>query len=282
MYTDWKNYFKQYIPTEEYIPDNIISKGFSSLVFFIILGMIASMGLIIKIEGKDTSSATGDSISIKLQKIKQDVKNLEINNTYLESEILILNHQLTQILQEKQNKEVLKLSKLTGTNKEIGSGILLELSDSDNPLQSGENPNYRIIHNTDLLAVINNLWAGGAKAISINGQRVTMYTDIKCIGPTILINKTRVTSPFLIKAVGNPKKLVDSAKNGYLKSLELYGIKYRMEIYEQIEIPADGTIILAGNFSYIPDRIINKSINNMKKIPNIAFLDELNLFHGGV
>lgn len=282
MYTDWKNYFKQYIPTEEYIPDNIISKRFSSMVFFIILGMISSLGLIIKTERNDLPAKKGDYVSTKLYKIKQDIKNTEINNTYIESEILILNHQLTKILQEKQNRELVKFSKLLGINKEIGQGIVLEMSDNDNPVKVGENPNYGIIHNTDLLAVVNNLWAGGAKAVSINGQRITVYTDIKCIGPTILINKTRVTSPFLIKAIGNPQKLTESVKNGYLKSLELYGIKYRMEIYEQIEIPADGTIILARNFLNNPDKIIKISSGNMKKSLNIAFLDELNFSQFGV
>lgn len=248
MYTDWKNYFKQYIPAEEYIPDNIISKNLSSLAFFIVLGTLASIGLIIKVEGKDIVYDSNDPVSIKIQKIKQNVKNLEIKNTYLESEILILNHQLTQLFQEKEKQEVAKLSKFTGTNKKVAPGIVLRLSDDDRPLKKEENPNYGIIHNTDLLELVNNLWASGAEAISINEQRVTAQTNITCIGPTILINKTRVAPPFLIKAVGDTKKLVNGVKNGYLKSLELYGIKYHIEKYERIEIPADGTIILAGDF----------------------------------
>jgi len=248
MYTDWKNYFKQYIPAEEYIPDNIISKNLSSLVFFIALGMFASMGLIIKVEEHANSNNSKDRLSVKIQRIKQSVKNIEIQNTYLESEILILNHQLTQIFQAKENQEVIKLSKLTGMNKIIGSGIVLEVSDSDRPLQMEENPNFGIIHNTDLLELVNSLWANGAKAISINNQRITNNTDINCIGPTILINKTRVTSPFLIKAIGNPKQLANGVKSGYIKSLELYGIKYHIEKFERIEIPANGTIILSKVF----------------------------------
>jgi len=249
MYTDWKNYFKQYIPAEEYIPDNIISKNLSSLVFFIVLGMLASIGLIIKVEGKATSYNSKDPVSAKIQKVKQDVKNLEIRNTYLESEILILNHQLTQIFQAKENQEVIKLSKLTGTNKKIGHGVVIELSDSDRPLETNENPNFGIVHNTDLLELINNLWANGAEAISVNNQRITAQTDINCIGPTILINKTRIVPPFLIKAVGNPQNLAKGVKDGHIKSLELYGIKYHIEKYERIEIPANGTIILSGIFT---------------------------------
>ncbi|MDD3012090.1 MAG: DUF881 domain-containing protein [Candidatus Gastranaerophilales bacterium] len=271
MYTDWKNYFKQYIPDEEYIPDNILSKNLSSLAFFIILGMFASIGLIIKVEGKATTHNSSDPLSIKIQKIRQDVKNLDIKNTYLESEILILNHQLAQIYKVKENQEVIKLSKLTGMNKKIGPGIVLELSDSDRPLKIAENPNAGIIHNTDLLELINNLWANGAEAISINDQRIIAQTDIKCIGSTILINKTRVAPPFLIKAVGDPKKLANSVKNGHAKSLELYGIKYHIEKYERIEIPANGNIILAGVFTPVFDTSKNLFSDKLETYTVTAF-----------
>jgi|GEM_PF-581973 len=273
MYTDWKNYFKQYIPDEEYIPNNIISKNLSSLVFFIVLGTFASIGLVIKVEGKSNSYNTSDPLSMKIQKIKQDIKNSENKNTYLESEILILNHQLTTAFQAKTNHEVGRLSKLTGTNKKVGSGIILEISDSDRPLQMNENPNSGIVHNTDLLELINNLWASGAEAISINNQRITSQTEINCIGPTILINKSRVTSPFVIKAIGDPKKLANSIKSGYVKYLELYGIKYHIEKYEQIEIPANGNIILAGVFSFDFDKDKKIFSKKLKKLSDITFLN---------
>jgi uncharacterized protein YlxW (UPF0749 family) len=210
--------------------------------------MLASVGLLIKVEGKSNLYNNKDALSTKIQKIKQDIRNLEANNTNLESEILILNHQLTQIFQAKENQEVIKLSKLTGTNKKIGQGVVIELSDSDRPLKVDENPNFGIVHNTDLLEIVNNLWANGAEAVSINNQRITAQTDINCIGPTILINKTRIVPPFLIKAVGNPQKLASGVKNGHIKPLESWGIKYHIEKYERIEIPANGTIILSGIF----------------------------------
>lgn len=247
MYTDWKNYFTQLTPTEEYIPDNISSKNLSSLVFFIVLGFIASLGLITKVESKSAAYADNNPVSLKIQKIKKEVNNLETKNAYTESEILILNHYITQIFENKQKEQVRKISKLTGAYKEVGAGIVIRLSDSDKPLKPGENPNYGVIHNTDLLQLTNELWAIGAKAISINNERITALSEISCIGPTILINKTRVVPPFIIKAIGNPDKLSKALDNNYLQSLESYGIKYFTEKYERIKIPADGTIILAGD-----------------------------------
>lgn len=248
MYTDWKNYFNQYIPAEEHIPDNIASKALPSIVFFIVLGAIASIGLISKVEGKSDNLYTRDPESLKVQKIKDSINAFEKKNALLESEILILNHKLTQTLEKREKNEVLRVSSLTGTHKATGEGIVITLKDNDQPLKPGENPNIGIIHNTDLLQIVNSLWTEGAKAISINNQRITSLSEINCIGPTIMINKTRIVSPFTIKVIGDTDNLLNSLKHSHLSELGQYGIKYSVESFNQLEIPANSTIILSGDF----------------------------------
>ena len=248
MYTDWKDYFTQLTPTEEYIPDNISSKNLSSIVFFIFLGIFIAMGLISRVEGKSGLNIHNSHVDAKIQKIKNEIMNLEAKNTYNESEILILNHSLTQMFQNKEKTNLQKTSNLTGAYKTEGPGVIIRLSDSDKPLKPGENPVYGVIHNVDLLELINDLWAAGSKAISVNNQRINTLTGISCIGPTILINKTRVVPPFVVKAIGNSEKLSNAIEKSHLHSLESYGIKYFIEKYEKIEIPADSNIILAGDF----------------------------------
>ena len=248
MYTDWKAYFTQLTPTEEYIPDNISSKNLGSLVFFIFMGIIVSMGLIFRVGTKVNFHLMNSPNSLKIQKIRNEIKDIDKKNIYLESESFILNHSITQMFQNKQKDDLQKSSKLTGAYKAVGPGIIVRLYDNDKPLKPGENPNYGVIHNVDLLNLTNDLWAAGTKAISINNQRINSLSGISCIGPTILINKTRIVPPFVIKAVGNPEKLSSALEKTHLLSLESYGIKYFIEKYERIEIPADGNIIVAGDF----------------------------------
>jgi uncharacterized protein YlxW (UPF0749 family) len=64
-----------------------------------------------------------------------------------------------------------------------------------------------IIHDTDIAAVVNELKASGAEAISVNGQRIVAVSPIRCVGPTIMVNFTPQSPPFIIKAIGNPKTL---------------------------------------------------------------------------
>lgn len=245
---DWKIFIKPYISPEEYTPFNADSRRLNGFIFFIMLGLIVSFSLIAKVEGSsDTHKTTSPSYS-KLQEIRESIDNIEMSNTMLESEILLLNHNLAQMLESKRKQEVLTLSKFTGSHKKVGAGIIIKLSDSDKPLELYENPNIGLIHNTDLLEILNNLWGAKAEAISLNNERITSRTGIRCVGPTILVNKTRITPPFIIKAIGDPESLIKTVKEGHLQTLEPAGIKYSIEKYNRLEIPADGTIILAGDF----------------------------------
>jgi len=248
MYTDWKIFVKSYIPTEEYDTENTGSRKLGSFIFFILLGFITSFSLIARVESKSEISLAKNPNLLKIEKIRQKIGEIETKNAVLESEILILNHDLTQVLKEREKKEIIKLSKLTGTHKKQGKGIIITLSDSDNPVGDNESPNFGMVHNTNLLDIINYLWAGGAQAISVNDQRITARTAISCIGPTILVNKTRIAPPFVIKSAGIPERLEKSLQQGYFQVLDRYGIKYSLEKYDRLEIPADGTIILTGDF----------------------------------
>jgi uncharacterized protein YlxW (UPF0749 family) len=68
--------------------------------------------------------------------------------------------------------------------------------------------NYFIVHDSDMLHVINELRGAGAEAIAINGTRIMATSRISCGGPTINVGKSeRFTPPFVIHAIGDPDAL---------------------------------------------------------------------------
>ena len=81
--------------------------------------------------------------------------------------------------------ELERLKEFAGEVPLEGKGIQLILDDSKVTAQVGENPNLYIIHDDDLLRVINELRAAGAEAISINGERLVSTSEIRCAGPTL-------------------------------------------------------------------------------------------------
>ena len=116
-------------------------------------------------------------------------------------------------------EELIKANKILGLSDVTGKGITLTLDDNKDG-STGSLMQY-IIHDTDIIGVVNELKAAGAEAISINDQRIVPTTQITCVGPAILINGERIPTPYTIKAIGKPEYLESSLNQlgGYLDML---------------------------------------------------------------
>lgn len=136
--------------------------------------------------------------------------------------------------------EVERLKEFAGEVPLEGKGIQLILDDSKVTAQVGENPNLYIIHDDDLLRVINELRAAGAEAISINGERLVSTSEIRCAGPTLSVNNNRSAPPYVILAIGNPSNLASALKlrGGVLDTFKFWGIQPELTIPEVVKIPA--------------------------------------------
>ena len=99
---------------------------------------------------------------------------------------------------------------LAGLTAVKGPGVIVTLTDSKMPypkdIPAGFAP-QNIIHDTDINQTVNELKAAGAEAISVNDQRLTAMSPVRCAGPTVYINNTMAASPFVIKAIGDAKTL---------------------------------------------------------------------------
>lgn len=94
-----------------------------------------------------------------------------------------------------------------GLTELTGPGIVVTLLDSKRKdIFASEG----IIHDVDILRVVNELWAAGAEAIAINGQRVVAGTAFRCVGPVIQINYVATSPPVRIQALGDREELYKS------------------------------------------------------------------------
>lgn len=127
---------------------------------------------------------------------------------------------------EEAKNQINEGNKIIGLTEVTGPGITITLADSDLDATSVINTSDLLIHDIDLLKVVNELKNAGAEAISINNQRVILTTPIICGGNIININGERIGSPFEIKAIGSPEALANlSRPGGWLSKLEERGIK---------------------------------------------------------
>ena len=85
-----------------------------------------------------------------------------------------------------------------------GPGLMVVLDDAPagEADRAGVDPNQLVVHQSDLQAVVNALWAGGAEAMTIAGQRVIATSAVRCVGNTLLLNGEVFSPPFRVAAIG--------------------------------------------------------------------------------
>ncbi|HEY8476434.1 MAG TPA: DUF881 domain-containing protein [Chloroflexota bacterium] len=124
-----------------------------------------------------------------------------------------------------------------------GPGVRVELDDSAREVPSDVDPNLLIVHDYEIRDVVNLLWAAGAEAIAVSGERVAANTAIYCVGSTILVNDTRLSPPYVIEAIGPPDKLYGAVTQASslvkLKEVvERYGVQLKVSRVDALRLPA--------------------------------------------
>lgn len=173
------------------------------------------------------------------------LKVAEDERDQLQKEVTSLRDRVAEMMAgEDQMKgleqELSKARILAGLVDVKGPGLIVEMTDSQKPSAPGQDPNAFIIHDDDVLAVVNELFAAGAEAVSVNGQRLVSKTEIRCVGSVFMVNGVRIAPPLEIKAIGDPDTL-DSAlkmRGGVIETLKPWGIEITTKKETEIVVPA--------------------------------------------
>lgn len=141
---------------------------------------------------------------------------------------------------KQKEEEIKKANQIAGLTEVTGPGVIVTLNDSKMTSNSAlvNDLNDLLVHDVDVLSVINELKNAGAEAISINEQRLVTTSSINCGGNIVTVNGERIGAPFEIKAIGLPEQLAALSRvGGYLSILEDYGIVTTLKKYDSITIP---------------------------------------------
>jgi uncharacterized protein YlxW (UPF0749 family) len=133
-----------------------------------------------------------------------------------------------------------------------GPGLLVTLANADPKADEDpvggtpeEDPRERVMDG-DLQLVVNALWAAGAEAVSINGQRLGPTTAIRFAGEAVLVDFRPVMNPYEISAIGDPEGL----RNLFLESPEVialasisesFGLRFEFAQEDELTLPAAST-----------------------------------------
>lgn len=167
------------------------------------------------------------------EELQKEIENATKNNSELE---LIKN-------------EINNGNKIIGLTDVSGAGVTITVADSNIDPNTVWNPNDLLVHDKDILKIVNELKNAGAEAISINDQRVILTTAIICGGNIININGERIGAPFEIKAIGSPEALANLERpGGYISILKARNLEINLKKSNNITIPKYSGVL---NFKYL-------------------------------
>ena len=168
---------------------------------------------------------------------------IALNQMQVERDALLKqNETLEKTLKEYQEGnfggEMEQLLAFAGLTEVSGEGVIVTMNDSSS--KGSGDMNAYLVHAEDLLSVVNELHAAGAKAVSINGQRMVGGSAISCAGSIVMVNGVRVAAPFEIKAVGDSAVLESALRfpGGVVDSLAPWGIEINIRKESAVTVPA--------------------------------------------
>ena len=224
--------------------DNSIYKKATIIVIIFVLSLSLT-GLISSYNKRQIANETPVANELRDTVFREKEKNDRYTEKLKEKEQTLtrLREDVTKNnkLSDEQRKKIDNNNTILGLTKVTGKGVQIVLKDGEENKKAGSTleASQTIVHDVDILEIINVLRNAGAEAISINGHRIIATSPISCIGTVIKINDEKVGAPYVISAIGNPESL-ESALNipgGIISILEKFGIKITKEKKEEIKIP---------------------------------------------
>jgi uncharacterized protein YlxW (UPF0749 family) len=131
-----------------------------------------------------------------------------------------------------------------------GAGLTVALDDAPRsargralpPGVPSPTPDDLVVHQQDVQAALNGLRAGGARALSVMGQRVIATTAVRCVGNTLLVNGRVYSPPFVLVAIGDPNRLragldAEPGVEIYQQYVAAYGLRLAVTSSDTLRLP---------------------------------------------
>lgn len=141
--------------------------------------------------------------------------------------------------------EVLELTALAAGRRPVtGPGVVVRLWDAEpgRNLPDWVTNDDLVVHQQDLEAVINALWAGGAEAMTLQGERVIATSAFRCVGNVLRLHGRIYSPPYEVQAIGDPEALMEALDDSatvqtYLEYADRLGLGWEADDAESLTLP---------------------------------------------
>lgn len=164
-------------------------------------------------QGTDLRSGRRSQLTELITEQQSDVAKQEAAASRLRSEVAAATAAAAAgssvVAAERDRSNALAVA--AGTTAVTGPAITVALDDAPKPSAgrraASDNPDDLVVHQQDVQSVVNALWAGGAEAMTLMGERVISTSAVRCVGNTLLLHGRVYSPPFVVTAVGDPARM---------------------------------------------------------------------------
>lgn len=184
----------------------------SSSIMTIVIAVLLGIGGITAVHTLQEPSRDEERAEIKRRIVaaEDDLTQREKKLADLRSEINKLGRDALRKNRPEAAEELSRLELISGTRDVQGPGLSLTISEPQKPVsKKQEDIDLARVMDSDLQTVVNGLWASGAEAISVNGQRLGVNSTIRVAGSAITVNARSLSPPYQIDVIGNQSEIVD-------------------------------------------------------------------------
>ena len=228
----------------------MLNKDLKAQIALGIVLLILSFAIAVQFKSVSQNKLNEGTMNMRMEELLIELKKEREKNEELNKQIDAFENDISQYREAAETtdnyskvlSEQLKRAELMAGMVDVkGQGVTVILNDMENrKTASGAlNLNATLIHDEDIRKVINELFAAGAEVVAVNDSRIISTSAVRCVGPSVLVNDTKMTPPYVIKAIGKADQL-EAALNlngGVIDNLRIWGFEIEIKRYQEIIIP---------------------------------------------
>ena len=218
--------------------------GWSALVPVVlaVAGLLATLSAQTS-RGTDLRSVgrTDTADLIREQQYRADLQQRQVQALRAKVQALTARVSPTGSVLQRLRSDADRLAPLAGLAPERGPGVQVQLDDAAHagPVPNGFTADDLVVHQQDVQAVVNALWASGARAMTLMDQRVVSTSAVRCVGNVLILQGRVYSPPYVIRALGDPVRLQRGLQDSpqlriYREYVDAVGLGYDVSVQPQL------------------------------------------------
>jgi uncharacterized protein YlxW (UPF0749 family) len=227
------------------MPRPLAGWGVSIALALAVVGFVGAMQWNSSLARQEFSTSAQRFLADQVVTLEAEQRDLRAQIADAEKEVQRFQEESTSssVALEALNQRLAAARLDVGLTAVRGPGVIVEIADSKRIVPAGENPASFIVLVDDLRDIVTALWASGAEAITINGERLVATTSIYGVGASVLVNTAFLSPPFRIEAIGT-EGLLDRFQTNpaflgrVAHRIDFFGLEFASQASGELTLPA--------------------------------------------